>query len=608
MLLNGLWADMLSGVLQRLAPQYVQEMLCVYLDARDVVPIPDFITAMRVVSLDVGRRCPFGIRAVRVAQPGAADAASGHLVLDVDVEVLSSDADVTIHALVNDLVAPALARLGLRRQDDSFVAIHVTDVRLRGTLRVRLAPGARLAAVAFRQQPRVDLGLALAYHSKLGFEQRVPLSALPGVAPMMELLVRTEVAEYAVWPRFFAVDLAPPALLGLPLAPPAGAQGRLRVTLLGARGVGLPQLAAATEAADAAAARAAAAAEAKGGDAAAAAAAAPGPKPIVPFAVFRWSTGLHAHRTGPADAPLSADGATQWAAAPAPAEDASAADAAAEGECFSGDLFAPFGLDFLCIELRAPGLGRLGAAQVKLQSVATGETLFSFADAAADAFTALPRVIIGEPRAAYEARCGALLPGRADAPGVECSAALNAMDAWVPLDGQPGAALHLRLEVDWLRGAAPAGGAGGAGGALLGGLSGAVAKARAASAAQEHTLHVAVVAARGLPGAGTWAVAVGRAGDWQRARRTRPAKGAAPEWDDAFELRQAAEPPVVTLIQLRGALQSGPAETPAAAAALPSTQLRAGDAAAVWLTLQPLPGGAAAPVEVLLRTSLCVKM
>jgi hypothetical protein len=610
-LLNGLWGDMLSGVLQRLAPAYIQEVLDIYLSAREDVPVPEFITSMRVVSIAVGARCPFGIRAVRVAKQQAPPdgAAAGDLVLDVDVEVLSSDADVQIHAMVNDLIAPLLARLELRKEDDSYIAIQVSDFRITGTLRVRLSPGARLAAAAFREAPSVALGVSVAYHCKLGFEKRVPLTALPGVERMMQLLVQTEMAEYAVWPRFFAIDLAPPTLLGLRAAPPrAGAQGRMRVTLRGVRGVGAAQRAAAeAEAAEAtarAAAHAAAAAAKAGVDAADTPAVAP--RPIVPFAVMRWSTGLHSQRTGAAAAPLDANGCTHWVPAAADGE-----HDVGGGESFVGDVFSPFGMEFLSLELRAPGCGRLGAAQVKLLAVATGETLFSFAGADADAYTALPRVVIGEPREEYEARCEALLPGRARAPGVECSAARNVCDAWVPLDGQPGAAVHLRVEIDWLRVSDDAAGGGATGGASTpaGGLGAAVASARVAAAAQEHTLHVAVLAARGLPPGGTWAIAVGRAGNWQGAARTRPANGAQPTWDDAFELRQSAEAPVLTLLKLRGALQPGPAEESLAAARLPSTQLRAGDTAAMWVKLAPSTGGGGlAGVEVLLRAALCPKM
>jgi hypothetical protein len=624
-LLNELWADMLSGLLQRIAPAYVQEVLSVYLNARDAVPIPDFITDMRVVSLAVGARCPFGIRAIRVATKDADADASADLVLDVDIEVLSSDADVTIHAVVNDLVAPLLARWGLRPDDASYIAINISDVRLTGTLRVRVAPTARIAALAFREVPTVALGLTLAYHSKLGFEKRFPVTALPGVAPMMEMLVAAEVAEYAVWPRFFAADLAPPALLGLRCAPPRGAPGRLRVTLRGVRGLGGPQRAqVAAEAADAAAKAAAAAANAAAkGLPPPPPLPPPAPRPVVPFAVMRWSTGLHSHRTGAASSALDADGAAAWAAAaPTPRRGSLdvAADAGAEcfgGETFVGDVFSPFGLEFLSLELRAPGWGRLGAAQVKLQAIASGETLFSFAGPEADAHTALPRLVIGEPAAAYDARTAALLPGRSSARGVTCSEELNVLDAWVPLDGMPGAAVHLRVEIDWLRegdardaagSASPANAAAALAGATAGGLAAAVAKARGAAAARDHTLHVAVLAARGLPAGGAWAVAIGRAGDWRGAARTRTAKGATPAWDDAFELRQCAEAPVVTLIQLKGPLQPGAAETPLAAAPLPSTQLRSGDAAAMWLTLQPLPGSASGPVEVLLRAALCASV
>ena len=562
--LNALWGEMLSGVLQRAAPARLQEVLDVYLEARDVVPIPDFVTHARVISLDVGKRCPFGIRAIRVNKPQPGAAADADLVLDVDIEVMSSDADVIIHAMVNDLVAPLLAKVGLRKEDASFIAMHITSSPSATT------GASRLAAAAFREAPVVALGLDVAYHSKLGFEKRVPVTALPGVVPMLEILVRTEVAEYAVWPRFFAVDLAPPLLLGIPCAPGRGPAARLGVRVKAVRGLHVPVLLDKLGA----------------------------PKPALPFALLRWSTGLHHRRTAPAAAPLDATGATSWDG---------------DGACVSGDAFAPFGLEFLSVEIRAPSFGRLGAAQVKAQALTSGETLYSYAGAEADAFGPLPHTVIADTADAYQARTGALLPGRASARGVSCSGERNAMEAWLPLDGQPGAAVLLRVEMDWLRrGDSDGDGfedAAGLAALPTGGMLSAVALARSAAALAEHSLVVAVVAARGLPPRGDWAVAVGRPGEWRTAQRTRVARGTAPDFDDAFELRSTAEAPVVTLLRVRGIATPGPALQPLAAATLPSTQLRAGDAAAMWLTLEPLPGAQlAGPVEVLLRCTLTPKM
>ena len=570
-MLNSLWGELLSGVLQRAAPSRLQEILDIYMEARDVVPIPDFVTHARVISVDVGKRCPFGIRAVRVANKADDASPDADLVLDVDIEVMSSDADVIIHATVNDLIAPLLGKLGIRKEDESFIAVHITDMRLSGTLRVRLQPGARLAAAAFREAPVVALGLDVAYHCKAGFEKRVPVTALPGVVPMLEILVRTEVAEYAVWPRFFAVDLAPPILLGVPCAPGRGPAARLDVVVKAVRGLRVPL-----------------ALDKLGA-----------PKQAHPFVTLRWSTGLKHGRTAPAEAPLDAFGATVWAGDSAPG---------------GGDAFAPFGLEFLSVELRAPGFGRLGGAQIKAQALTSGETLFSYAGAEADAFGPLPRTVIADTADAYAARVGRLLPGRASARGVACSGERNAMEAWVPLDGEPGAAVLLRVSMDWLRrGDSDGDGtpdATGMAAIASGGMMSAVARARATAALAEHCLLVAVVAARGLPARGDWAVAVGRPGDWRTAARTRTARGTDPSFDDAFELRSTAETPVVTLLQLRGPATPGAAVTPLAAAPLPATQLRAGDAAAMWLKLEPLPGAGPAgqSVELLLRCSLTQKM
>lgn len=82
--------------------------------------------------------------------------------------------------MLNDLVAPLLSKLRLRPLDASYFALNVSDIRFVGTLRLRLSPAARFGFVGFTSPPRVALGISVAYHSKLGFERRMPVTALPG--------------------------------------------------------------------------------------------------------------------------------------------------------------------------------------------------------------------------------------------------------------------------------------------------------------------------------------------------------------------------------------------------------------------------------------------
>ena len=569
-LLNALWPDLLAPLVAEIVPPYAQDVLNAYLQEREVLSIPDFITSLRIATFRFGEHCPYGTRAVRVGRPGVA--ANGDCVLELDIETLSSDMDITLHAGLNDLVAPLLEALHLRPEDSSYIAITVSDVRLVGTLRVRLCPGMRIAAAGFTEVPAVTLGLTLAYHNKLGFTRSLPVTALPGVEPTLRKLVQTEIAHYAVWPRFMAVDLVPPLLLGLPSAGEREPHGLLRVTLLQVKGVGLDALAKATA------------------EAAASEVAHAQPRPVVPYAIIQWGLEAKRRRLPAAAAPLDGDGCTHWEAA-SPGGDLT-------GVSTDCDIFSVLGLDFFTVTLHAPGHGRLGAAQVKLQTMSTGETLFSFADTASDAYTSLPRVIFGAAQSDYQARFDPLLPGRSTAPGVSFGGALGTMQAWVPLDGQPGAAVHVRLEMDWRRSAQAAGAGDGGPRPFVGGLTTLLDSAQAQQASSQLLLHVCLGEVRGLPKFGTYTLVLSRGGDWRSGSRTRTIKGAAPLVDGSFELPMSRDVPTITLVLLRPAMHPGPSEVPLATAALPSTQLSPGVAASMLLHLTPLP---AAPRDMIER-------
>jgi len=436
-----------------------------------------------------------------------------------------------------------------------------------------------MAAAGFTAEPSVALGLELAYHSKLGWERVLPISALPRVSDVLHAIVVKQVAEYALWPRCFVVDLAPPALLGV--GPPGGPgprapAGRLRVALLAARGVG--RLLAAS-----------------GGGAA--------------WLRCRVVTGLEMkmHSCDSAGAPLLASacdaeaGTASWGAA-------------GEGASLECDTFSPLGIEFCTLKLA--GGGGSAAAQVKLQADGTGGTLFSHAGAEADDYGTLPQVTFSMTRNAFQAAFEAALPGRSASPCVAFADADGAMQAWLPLDGGAGELL-VRLHMDWLYSAGACAGAGGdaarrsPAGAEEPPVAPAAVPPKAAagsvlslfSASLVHTamvqrtlyMQVSFSALRGggLAATQRLRLALGRAGAWATSPRTR-AFSLRNFRTDALEVlcSASAEQPSVTLLEVRGGVGcGGPGRMqPLAEAVLPISILSAGQAAHWWLKLQPLPG------------------
>jgi hypothetical protein len=359
-LLSSLWPELLSSLVAALAPLVVNRVLNAYREAY----IPSaLVSSLTLAKLGLGSRSPFSIRAVHVAKEGAA--CDGELVLDLEMECLSSELDVQINGSLNDGISPLLRVFGLRKTDDSFLAFKVSDMSFVGTLRLRLSPSSRLAFVGFVGEPKVDLGISLAYHSKLGFERNLPLSALPHVGSFLTSVTSLALKTYASWPRFFAIDCAPSMLFGLPQVSAREAYGRLRITVL--RVTGLP---------------------------------ADVPKKL--RVVVTTGLEMKTARTAPFDSFDTDEGVATWA------------KPGAAGGQIDADIFSPLGIDFatFAIQLNSGSL----SGQLKLQTMGSGDTLFSFATASKDAFSALPCCVVSATKAAYEERFGTILPGRAAAP------------------------------------------------------------------------------------------------------------------------------------------------------------------------------------------------
>jgi len=614
-------------------------------EGREVLHIPDFITSLEISKFDLGKQSPFSIRSVHVARQG--EASTGDCVLDMQsarpapgacciagarhrpltrllllfsVELLSSDLGIQIDAGINDLVAPLLEQFKLRQTDASYIAIRVSDIAFSGTLRLRLSPGVRVAFAGFAAEPRCHLGLELAYHSKLGFERVLPLSALPRVTEILHMVVVKQIAEYALWPRFFAVDLSPPLLLGLNPASrhsSRGPTGRLRVTLYEARG--LHELLAPRGDGGAAGSRAAAATTT-----------------TTLRAVITTGLEMKTHRWDASGAPLQATRV-----------DASAGTAlwgGAEGRGVSldCDIFSPLGIDFCTLALRCQGAPPL-SAQVKVQTMlgGGGVSMYSHASGAADAYGTLPTVVFGVPRAQFDATYTPLLPGRVEAQHLGFSPENDpgALVGWVPLDGCAGAAVRVRLHMDWryaVPGAtlAPASAGCGSPGSSPRGNAACRTGDRLSVAAQAISLfsaslvhsamvarpiymHVQCAALRGgaLRRRADYTLTLGRSGAWASSAATHPFHATKPFCANALEVLQqpGGEQPVLTLVERRAAGACGALGRPTAVAEalLPISILSPGQAAHWWLDmhpaadLSPARSAAVAGTKVLVIVQLC---
>lgn len=219
--------------------------------------------------------------------------------------------------------------------------------------------------IGFQEAPTIKLGMQGVFKSKLGFEQKVPMSALPGVVDLFQLLAKgqfshqrnanrcttsksaliscniphpaaertrlfaapltrccpippaplsAEIEEYATWPRFLALDMCPPLILGVPTFP-TPPRGRLVVTLLEARG--LPATSASASA--------------------------------QPYARYRWGLIYRkkgGHSTGPVKYDIAGqNGYASWG----------------EGDTFEGTML--LSIEMITVTICMPGVGAIGSCQ-----------------------------------------------------------------------------------------------------------------------------------------------------------------------------------------------------------------------------------------------------
>lgn len=161
----------------------------------------------------------------------------------------------------------------------------------------------------------------------------------------------------------------------------------------------------------------------------------------LPFARFRWGL-IYRRRGAAAAAPIQYDessglGHASWIT------DAGRNGAPPVGDTFEGTML--LSVEMLTVTICLPGVGAIGSCQVKQFLMGTGETVFYFSSGASDAFTALPSFLVAERKESLGRHWGSKLAGRLSHVGV--TGENGVMDAWVPMDGLPGAAVRLRLHV-----------------------------------------------------------------------------------------------------------------------------------------------------------------
>lgn len=206
------------------------------------------------------------------------------------------------------------------------------------------------------------------------------------------------------------------------------------------------------------------------------------PPGALPYARYRWGL-IYRKKGAPAPAPIKYDAAGQNGYV------SFAGGGEGEGDTFEGTML--LSIEMLTVTICVPGAGAVGSCQarqrpaaqrrpslsrrtagarticpnrsplcaapplslappqVKLFLMGTGETVFYFNSGWSDSYTALPTFLVAEEAHRLGPHWAGKLAGRLQQ--VQVTGELGVMDAWVPMDGIPGAAVRLRIQVGVLR-------------------------------------------------------------------------------------------------------------------------------------------------------------
>ena len=140
----------------------------------------------------------------------------GDFLMDVGFEVCGWHMKMEVIAIIDNLLSDIINKLTRRDSSQVEIRVHCSEVRMKGTLRLRIRPKARLVFFAFDEAPTCILGMRLTLADKLtGLRKEVPVTAFPAIPTLLNKVIQLTIADFMVWPRHYLLNLTPPEALGI---------------------------------------------------------------------------------------------------------------------------------------------------------------------------------------------------------------------------------------------------------------------------------------------------------------------------------------------------------------------------------------------------------
>ena len=161
---------------------------------------------------------PFRLGGFRIITDKNEVKRDGDFLLDVAFEVLASKMKMVVIAVLENALCKVISKVtGLAGRPSRFeIRMDCSEVRMDGTLRLRIRPKARLVYVAFTEAPSCILAMTMTLQDKLtGLKKEVPVTAFPAIPTLLQKVIQMTIADFMVWPRYYLFNLTPPEALGM---------------------------------------------------------------------------------------------------------------------------------------------------------------------------------------------------------------------------------------------------------------------------------------------------------------------------------------------------------------------------------------------------------
>ena len=238
-----LWDSVLAPISEDVIPPLIRMELDLVLDGKhdEQTSIPGFLKdlVLEDFAVDTAGAAPFRVSGFRIITDKSVVKKDGDFLMDVGFEVCGWHMRMEVIAVIDNLLSDIINKLTRRDSSQVEVRVHCSDVRMKGTLRVRIRPRARLVFFAFDEAPTCILGMRLTLFDKLTrFKKEVPVTAFPAIPTLLNKVIQLTIADFMVWPRYYLLNLVPPEALGLNPVPTPEI-GYINVRVLEATGLEL---------------------------------------------------------------------------------------------------------------------------------------------------------------------------------------------------------------------------------------------------------------------------------------------------------------------------------------------------------------------------------